>query len=329
MVIMMKKNNKKLLIGVLSLLIVCLIVILGLKFNKNAKIDSIIELEVNPSIELKIAKDGDIVDVNALNKDGKKVIKNLNLDDKDLDDAIENIIESMLKLEYITANENSILVSVKNDNKDKAEKLKIKITKMIQKILYEKLENSSFITQTFNDNKEIEKKANENNITDGKATLINKILDAHLKDHNDTFYTFESLADLSINELNLIISSKNADIKDITISGTASENLYIGKEKAKEAVLKDANVPVENIKYINVEFDADDGKMIYEIEFNTTNAHFEYEIDAKSGKVIDSDMNRIYENNNDNNIINDNSTNNRYKNKNNIDKNDDTIISEN
>ncbi len=62
---------------------------------------------------------------------------------------------------------------------------------------------------------------------------------------------------------------------------------YIGKAKAKSVALKKAGVSADNIKAYSCEFDNDDGKAVYEIEFKSGKYEYSVEINAKTGAITD------------------------------------------
>ena len=60
-------------------------------------------------------------------------------------------------------------------------------------------------------------------------------------------------------------------------------------EQAQEIALNHAGVSAANADFIRVELDYDDGIKVYEIEFDAGDFEYEYEINAKSGKIRDYD----------------------------------------
>ena len=62
---------------------------------------------------------------------------------------------------------------------------------------------------------------------------------------------------------------------------------YIGKAKARSIALKDANVSEKDATFTKTELDRDDGRVVYDVEFYTSDAEYEYEIDAVTGKITD------------------------------------------
>ena len=286
---MMEKQKNKFLIPKLAGALVVIVVCIGgllLFRNQNRMYDSEIYFDVNPSIELKIDKDREVISAVALNDDGMKVLDNMNLKDADLTVAVNAIIGSMLKNGYLTVTENSILVSVKNKDASKAKALEEEISNDISAILNASSINASILSQAYDDDANAQNLAAENNISEGKARLISNIISSNITDSKGNLYTFDALKDLSINELNLLVSSKNVTVKDTQKNGEASTGSYITRDSARDIAINAAGVSLDDIRALEVELDADDGRLVYEVEFKSGDSEYDYEIDAKSGKII-------------------------------------------
>ena len=67
----------------------------------------------------------------------------------------------------------------------------------------------------------------------------------------------------------------------------ATNNSYIGVEKAKSIALKDAGV--SNVTFVKAKLDTEDGVKVYDVEFYKGNVEYDYEIDAKTGKILEKD----------------------------------------
>ena len=286
---MMEKQKNKFLIPKLAGALVVIVVCIGgllLFRNQNRMYDSEIYFDVNPSIELKIDKDREVISAVALNDDGMKVLDNMNLKDADLTVAVNAIIGSMLKNGYLTVTENSILVSVKNKDASKAKALEEEISNDISAILNASSINASILSQAYDDDANAQNLATENNISEGKARLISNIISSNITDSKGNLYTFDALKDLSINELNLLVSSKNVTVKDTQKNGEASSSSYITRDSARDIAINAAGVSLDDIRALEVELDADDGRLVYEVEFKSGDSEYDYEIDAKSGEII-------------------------------------------
>lgn len=62
---------------------------------------------------------------------------------------------------------------------------------------------------------------------------------------------------------------------------------YIGAEKAKSIALETVGVSASKATFTKVEIDKDDNPVTYDIEFYTTSYEYDFEINAKSGEVIE------------------------------------------
>ena len=276
------------LIGAMATVVICAFGILGVnQYQKTmSAVDTVIDFDVNPSVEIKTNKKEEIVEVNALNDEGKTILQDMDLENVDLDVAVNALIGSMLKNGYISEAQNSILVSVKNDDETKAKNLEEKISKDIDELLKAQNIQGSILSQMYNDDDEMEKLAKQYNISEGKAELINRIVKAEMKDSKGNVYTFESLSKLSINELNVLLNSKNVVLNNVISTGNASETGLIGQEKAKEIAFTKAGVTATTVSELEVELDCDDGVLVYEVEFRSGNNEYEYDIHAKDGTIV-------------------------------------------
>ena len=92
-------------------------------YSQNSAVDSIIELDVNPSIELSVNKKERVVEAKALNDDAVAILEDMDLKGADLDVAVNALIGSMLKHGYLSELQNSILISVENGDAARGKKL--------------------------------------------------------------------------------------------------------------------------------------------------------------------------------------------------------------
>ncbi len=297
-----KKTHKKGLFVTLSVsLAICVCLFLGLTyFNGNMKVASRIGIDVNPSIELTVNKKEKVLDVIANNSDANIILEGMDLKGSDINVAINALIGSMVKNGYIDELANSILISVDSDNAAESEALRQKIVAELNDFIASE-NDIAVITQNITTEDANLKKAQELGISVGKLELIEKLI------AKNNLYTYESLKDLSINELNLLLGDST---ENVTTTGSVSEKAYIGKDKALEIAYSDAEVNSSDVTRSKVEMDYDDGVMVYEVEFIHNNREYDYEINATNGTIIERD--REYDD--DEEPIIDNSNNNSSNN---------------
>ncbi len=283
-IVYMEKKKRNFIPYVVSIctLVFCLLIGFGI-YNNSFKVTSKIGIDVNPSVLLKLNKKNKVVDVVANNDDGNKILNNMDLKGSDINVAVNALIGSMVKNGYIDELANSILISVEGNSQEENEKLRKQIVDELNYYLANN--NFSIVSQTVSSKNELESIAKQYNISVGKAKLIKDIID------NNNLLTYEELANLSINELNLIASN----IDNIKVEGNASDKAYIGYDKAKEIALNHANVT--NVSNYKIEIDYDN-VIVYEIEFRYNNIEYEYEINATTGDIVKYDIDNHHNINN-------------------------------
>ena len=189
---------------------------------------------------------------------------------------------------------NSILISVEDDDAARGAALEQKLTTEIGQVLDSAKVNGAILSQTLSGDSALQQKADEYGISLGKATLIQSLVDS------SNHLTFESLVGLSINELNLLANSTAVQTPDsaggqtsttasnpaLNSVGTASQSAYIGVEAAKEAALTHAGVTSGDVVFLEADYDYEDGRMVYEVEFFAGNTEYEYDVDAATGAIV-------------------------------------------
>ena len=76
---------------------------------------------------------------------------------------------------------------------------------------------------------------------------------------------------------------KERDDDRISAAGTAA---LIGSAKAKEIALSHAAVSADGLRDVAVDLDDKDGAPVYEVEFKAGGYAYDYDIDAKTGKIL-------------------------------------------
>jgi len=71
---------------------------------------------------------------------------------------------------------------------------------------------------------------------------------------------------------------------------SANSLTEIGEEAAKSIALKDAGVAEPDVTNLRVIKEYDDGRVVYDIEFSTTNGTYHYEIDRITGEIVSYDL---------------------------------------
>ena len=266
--------------AVAAALVLC-VSVFGYNFWKSGSaVDSVVLLDVNPSISLTLNTREEVISANALNAEAQVVLGDMDLRGTDLNVAVNAIIGSMFQNGYLSDLQNSILVSVENADAQRSAQLQEEISSAISASFGSSGVTASVLSQTVTETDELTQLAQEYGISVGKAALIQEVVT------QDPTLQAASLAPLSINEIALISRSRNLTTGTVSQTGSASDKAYITRDAALEAALAYAGVAAGDVSWSEIEFDSDDGIMVYEVEFAAGTVKCECDVNARTGEIV-------------------------------------------
>ena len=258
-----------------SLIAACLAVMLlgggGLFYQQANAVASVVSLDVNPSIELKVNRSEKVLACTPLNEDAKAVLADMSngadLKGAKLDVAVNAIVGSLVRNGYLDSISSAIMISVEDKDTARAEKLQRELTSAVDGVLQTSEAKAAVLTQTLTQDAAREQQARENNISTGKAALVNHVLALN------SALKFDALAKLSVEEL-----------KDLAEAGAPA--MPIGKDAAAYAAEEYAGTTAVDSVTAEVDPELDESPARYEVELHTAWGEFEYLVDAYTGKVL-------------------------------------------
>ena len=245
-------------------------------------VDSVVMLDVNPSLSMTVSSKERVLSVTPFNQDAEVILGDMDLTGTDLDVAVNALIGSMLQNGYLSDIQNAILVSVENQDAAKSAQLQQHLTDTINSVFQGGSLEGAVLSQTVTESADLNALAQQYGISVGKASLIQEVI------AQDSTLTFASLAPLSVNEIALIAESRHLTTQAVTQTGTASTKAYITAEEAQNAALAHAGIAESSVAQLEIEFDSEDGLMVYEVEFYAGGAEYDYDINARTGAVVKS-----------------------------------------
>lgn len=258
-----------------TLVAACLAVMLlgggGLFYQQANAVASVVSLDVNPSIELKVNRSEKVLVCTPLNEDAKAILADMgngaDLKGAKLDVAVNAIVGSLVRNGYLNSISSAIMISVEDKDTARAEKLQRELTSTVDGILQTSESRASVLTQTLTQDAGLAQQARENSISTGKAALVNRVLalNATLK--------FDALAKLSVEEL-----------KDLAEAGAPA--MPIGMDAARSAAEEYAGTTAMDSVTAEVDPELDESPAHYEVELQTAWGEFKYLVDAYTGKVL-------------------------------------------
>lgn len=271
-----KKTTKK---RWTTLAAACLALVLlgggGIFYQQAHAVASVVSLDVNPSIELKVSKSEKVLVCTPLNEDAKVILADMgdgaDLKGAKLDVAVNAIVGSLVRNGYLNSISSAIMISVEDNDTARAEKLQRELTSAVDGVLQTSEAKASVLTQTITQDAGLEQQARENSISTGKAALVNRVLALN------PALKFDALAKLSVEEL-----------KDLAEAGAPA--MPIGRDKAMDiAAAAFGKASTAKMAYSEVDPELDESPAHYEVEIRSqTGEEFEYKVDAYTGAILES-----------------------------------------
>lgn len=227
---------------------------------------SVISLDVNPSIELKINRQERVLSCTPLNGDAVEVLFEMDggadLEGAKLDVAVNAVVGALVRHGYLDSITSALLISVEDRDQARADRLQAELTESVSSLLGQ--ESAAVYGQSVPQDAELTQLAQANSISPGKALLVNRVLAL-----NDSL-SFEKLAALSVEELNQLID-------------TGAPGMPIGVAQAR--YLAEEYAGRRGVPSL-VEPELDDDVPHYEVEIYTYYEKYEYEVDAYTGAIL-------------------------------------------
>ena len=271
-----KKTTKK---RWTTLAAACLALVLlgggGIFYQQAHAVASVVSLDVNPSIELKVSKSEKVLVCTPLNEDAKAILADMgdgaDLKGAKLDVAVNAIVGSLVRNGYLNSISSAIMISVEDNDTVRAEKLQRELTSTVDGVLQTSESRASVLTQTLTQDAGLTQQARENSISTGKAALVNRVLALN------PALKFDALAKLSVEEL-----------KDLAEAGAPA--MPIGTDKATDiAAAAFGKASTAKMAYSEVDPELDESPAHYEVEIRSqTGEEFEYKVDAYTGAILES-----------------------------------------
>ena len=282
-------------------------------YGNNFVPDSHVDIDVNPGVEIITNKNNKVIDILSTNNDGKAVIDGMNLKNSELKVAVNALIGSMVQKGYIENDNTGILVTVRNNNQDRADKVKAEVLDDINFALYKNDVQAAVMNQTLKNTNNADKFARENNVSIGKSVFVLNLAS------KDSTMDARELAKMRVSDIADLVVKKGIDIRDIVdydyddsiweniadaiedidenankasainTVALSSTKKQIGVEGAKQIALAHAKVALKDVTFIKAEIDYEDGIKVYDIDFYSGNVEYDYEINAATGSILSVD----------------------------------------
>ena len=218
------------------LVLICNILLSGTALRRRNAVTTVVDIDVNPSIELLINSEDRVVAATPINADAERILEGMDLEGTQTKIAVNAILGSMVANGYLTGETNSILISVSSKKAGASDTIRADLSNEVGRMLNNYNSNASIVSQTICDDSEVENISKQYDISTGKASLVKQIVSC------DNSKDAAELADMSITDLTKVAESVSTS-GEFTIVEDVSANTIVINDISSE---DESIIPVEN-----------------------------------------------------------------------------------
>lgn len=234
-------------------------------------------LDANPSIELTVNKFGRVLSARACSPDAQFVLDDLELRNQSLQTAADEIVAAMQTDGYLSADTNSVLVTVEAGKGDA--RLRDRLAAAVESAQTDCGMDPAVLAQVLEVDPELEAYASAAGVSVGKAMLIRQISD-QVQDLSG-----EELVSLPINDLNILAASNDVAFSGMASIGAASTGAYIPYNEALQAALERCGLTADDVTQASMRFTLIDGEMVMEFALSDGERNYVCSVDAETAEV--------------------------------------------
>lgn len=215
----------------------CMIMLAGGTYSfQNSRVDSVIGIDVNPSVELSVNKKNRVLKAEAVNQDGTTILQDMDLEGVDLNVAVNAIIGSMVTHGFLDDLDNAILVTVSNDSIKKASNLRSAVVSDIRTTLEEKRLKAVVYDQQVIEEDDVKQLARQYDISYGKAYFLKELI---AQNTSLSLEDMEELAPLTMEEIAKVITERSYAVGAKTkVSEESTEETQTSIQTTEETTIR-------------------------------------------------------------------------------------------
>ncbi|MCI8303130.1 MAG: hypothetical protein HFF52_00725 [Lawsonibacter sp.] len=250
----------------------------GLAYYQSCAVASVVSLDVNPSIELRVNRGERVISCTALNEEAAAVLFSMgggdDLKGTKLDVAVNAIVGALVQAGYMDSISSAILISVEDKDQERAQRLQQELVASVDGVLQAQAPGTSVLSQVLTmDAPALNNTPYDSGLSAGKAALVRKVMEMNGTIAADNTDAFDKLAALSVEELNDLLKA-------------GEKRIPIGKDAAAIAAYEYSGTLALDSVVADVDPELDKNPPHYEVELKTAWGEFDYIVDAFTGAVL-------------------------------------------
>lgn len=266
-----------------ALIAACLALVLvgggaGMLYHSANAVTSVVSIDVNPSIELRVNRNEKVLSCIPLNEEAHIALRDMN-DGKDLEGskltvAANAIVGALVRSGYLDGLSNAILVSVEDKDQARAARMEEELRTAIGGLLEVQAPNATVLSQVLDaEAPTTENMPFDSGLSTGKAALVKKVMEMNGTLALNSATAFEQLSALTVEELSDLLETGETRIPIGRTAAAVAAETYAGTAGA-------ANVTTD------VDPELEKRPAHYEVELKVNGAEFEYIVDAFTGEIL-------------------------------------------
>ncbi len=194
---------------------ICLLAGGGIYHYEYMQVDSVIGIDVNPSLRISLNRREKVLKAEALNPDGE-IVLDKKLQGESLESALGQVVDSLVEKGYLKEGqkEQAILVSVSGKNKKKAEKVKTEAAANVEDSIAQKQVSAVVYDQTIQVTKELEEMAQSYQVSVGKASFIEQLVQENESLSQDVQASYTWMMNQSMESITQEISENEYSVSE-------------------------------------------------------------------------------------------------------------------
>lgn len=220
----------------LALACACFLLLIGTGwFTQFKMIYSIVNVDVNPSLDIMVNRRDNVLSVKANNQEARELLEGRNYKGWNITEMVESLVDDLALQGYLTNENNVILLSVNSKSQRGYSGLQTALPAAVTEGLVDYGITPKLFLQRLNKDEEAQKQAEQFHISQGRQQFINLLLkqDASLNEENLASMNVEMLIELA---------------EELELSFDEIEVLYDGEEVPEETTEKEPEKTLEERK---------------------------------------------------------------------------------
>ena len=264
---------------------------------------AVIDIDVNPSVEITVDTADRICAVTAVNTDAALLLSRLDLTQQPLAEGVKSLFDAMVAQGYVSDGNNQVLVTVQSGDATEADRLHVLVNNGVDAAMAQHNLTASVANQTVTTFDEVAQFAQKHGISNGKAAFILKLAE------QDPRLEAEKLADHAFSVLAAIAQHENVPLGELVdydatdglwediLNALAAElteaehrwgsMLSVSEVKALALDALPSDYIAENALVVRMDFSwNEDEEPLYRIELVSLGYLYEYTIHASDGTFL-------------------------------------------